>query len=169
MRKPLRCHCLSVHKFLLPSQGPACVSAPGHCLLRWIDSVQSCSGQLRDREEGGSAQGLGSSCSGRGRGCRRGGRAGRWGWGWVAGNSSEMSLAQALTSCVLLSWPWNLPQPIHHRGILSDPGPLPGARGAGRGGLRTDCQCGRDTAAGSSAGLLSVCAGQSREEAPGAS
>lgn len=49
-------------------------------------------------------------------------------------------------------------------------GPWPSSwgPGAGRGGLRTDCQCGRDTAAGSSAGLLSVCAGQSREEAPGA-
>lgn len=40
--------------------------------------------------------------------------------------------------------------------------------GAGGGGLRPDCQCGGDAAAGSSAGLLSVCAGQSREEAPGA-
>lgn len=48
------------------------------------------------------------------------------------------------------------PQPIHHHGILSGPGPLLGAPGAGRGGPRTGCQRGRDTTAGSSAGLLSV-------------
>lgn len=48
------------------------------------------------------------------------------------------------------------PQPIHHCGILSDPGPLPGARGRLEGGGGEDCQHGGDTTAGSSAGLLSV-------------
>lgn len=105
---------------------------------------------------------LGSGSSDRGRGCKRGWREGKW--GWVAGNSSEVSLAQARTSCVLLSQPWNLPQPIHHRGILSDPGPLPGAWGGGcRGGpgltvsamerdcswqLRRSAQCRRWTVVG---------------------
>lgn len=40
------------------------------------------------------------------------------GEGWAAGNSSEMCLIQALTSCVLSGQPWNLPHPIHHPGIV---------------------------------------------------
>lgn len=38
--------------------------------------------------------------------------------GWAAGNSSEMCLTQALTSCVLSGQPWNLPHLIHHLGIF---------------------------------------------------
>lgn len=45
------------------SQVPSSLSSarlcliPSHCLLSWIDRVQSCSGQPWDRDEGGSAQG----------------------------------------------------------------------------------------------------------------
>ncbi|KAL0608096.1 hypothetical protein AAY473_024701 [Plecturocebus cupreus] len=52
---------------------------------------------------------------------------GERGSGGGPGNSSEICLTKALTSCALLSLPWNLPHPIHHCGILSDPDPLPEA------------------------------------------
>lgn len=78
--------------------------------------------------------------------------------GSAAGNRSEPGLPEALTSCVLWSLPWNRLHPIHHCGILWDPGPSSWGPG---------CQRGRGTAAGSSAGLLSVAAaGQAGEEAP---
>lgn len=53
--------------------------------------------------------------SDRGRGCRGKPKGVE---GWAAGNSSEMFLTQALTSCVLSGQPWNLPHPIHHPGIF---------------------------------------------------
>lgn len=58
------------------------------------------------------------------------GRSRMVGLGWEQlGNG----LTQALTSCVLWRRPWILPHSIHHCGILSDPGPLPGAQGWGLG------------------------------------
>lgn len=128
---PLQWPCLSFHMFLLPPSS-ACLCLIPRPLSPELTSP--CSAQLWDRDEGGSAQSLVSGCSGRGRGCSGGGGRGTVVGGGVAGNSSEMSLAQALTSCVLLSEPWNLPQPIHHRGIPSDPGPLPEAWGRAEGG-----------------------------------
>lgn len=81
---------------------PVYVSSPGHCLLGWIDSVQSCQVSC-GTEMRVVPLGLGLQLQWPWERLQEGRMGWRWGWGGVAGNSSEMSLAQALTSCVLSS------------------------------------------------------------------
>lgn len=78
--KTLRCRLYNGIVFLLTSS-----SFPLKCLpvsrpqATSAELTSPCSDQLWDRDEGASAQGLGSGCGDRGRGSRRGGREGRWG------------------------------------------------------------------------------------------